>query len=148
MSVPVRPLRASDRERWDVLWRGYLTFYETELPAAQYDLHFSRLTDPSDRHWHALVAEDADGQPCGLAHVLVHPHGWQPVPITYLQDLYVDTAMRGQGAGRALIEAVYALADDLGARGTYWNTQTFNTTARTLYDRVGRLTPFIKYVRS
>ena len=29
----------------------------------------------------------------------------------------------------------------------YWLTQEFNATARRLYDRVGRATPFIKYRR-
>lgn len=31
-SVQVRPLVASDRDRWGVLWTGYLDYYETTLP--------------------------------------------------------------------------------------------------------------------
>ena len=50
--------------------------------------------------------------------------------------------------GRALIEAVYQAADAAGAPGVYWLTQDFNTDARRLYDRIGVLTPFIKYSRS
>ncbi len=44
-------------------------------------------------------------------------------------------------------EAVYKAADDAGAPGVYWTTQHFNETARRLYDRIGQLTPFIKYQR-
>jgi hypothetical protein len=29
----------------------------------------------------------------------------------------------------------------------YWMTQDFNANARLLYDRIGSLTPFIKYSR-
>ncbi|MGI9368151.1 MAG: GNAT family N-acetyltransferase, partial [Ruegeria sp.] len=49
--------------------------------------------------------------------------------------------------GRALIEAVYAEADRQGSPSVYWLTQDFNDTARKLYDRVGKLTPFIRYQR-
>ncbi|MDD9921010.1 MAG: GNAT family N-acetyltransferase, partial [Boseongicola sp.] len=58
-----------------------------------------------------------------------------------------DPDVRGQGIGRALIEAVYSAADDAGAPAVYWLTQDFNAEARKLYDRIGTLTPFIKYAR-
>jgi hypothetical protein len=32
-------------------------------------------------------------------------------------------------------------------RSVYWMTQEFNTKARRLYDRIGKVTPFIKYSR-
>jgi GNAT superfamily N-acetyltransferase len=83
----------------------------------------------------------------GLAHYIFHRHGWQIADVTYLQDLYVTPDTRGTGAGRALIEAVYAAADTAGRPNVYWLTQEFNTTARRLYDRIGTATPFIKYKR-
>jgi GNAT superfamily N-acetyltransferase len=55
--------------------------------------------------------------------------------------------VRGQRIGRALIEAVYAAADANGTPSVYWMTQDFNENARLLYDRIGTLTPFIKYSR-
>ena len=55
--------------------------------------------------------------------------------------------MRGQGVGRALIQAVYDAADAAGAPSVYWLTQDFNAEARRLYDRIGVVTPFIKYAR-
>jgi GNAT superfamily N-acetyltransferase len=55
--------------------------------------------------------------------------------------------VRGSGAGRALIEATYALADAEGRPTVYWMTQEFNYRGRMLYDRVGVKTPFIKYQR-
>ena len=58
-----------------------------------------------------------------------------------------DPNVRGLGVGRALIEAVYAAADAEDAPAVYWLTQDFNHTARKLYDRIAKLTPFIRYNR-
>jgi GNAT superfamily N-acetyltransferase len=146
VSLRVRPLEAADADAWRPLWRAYLAFYETDRPEAVYHQTFRRMTDPGCADCHGLVAE-ADGRLIGLAHCIVHRHGWQIEDATYLQDLFVVPEARGTGAGRALIEAVYAAADDAGRPRVYWLTQMSNTTARRLYDRIGTATPFIKYQR-
>jgi len=56
--------------------------------------------------------------------------------------------VRGQGIGRALIEAVYARANAEKAEEVYWMTQDFNANARKLYDRIGGKTPFIVYQKT
>lgn len=146
MTVIVRPLRPEDEPRWRELWRDYLAFYETRLPEEIYVSTFARLIggDPHDHN--GLIAE-VDGQPVGLVHFLFHRHGWKIENVCYLQDLYAEPHVRGQGVGRALIEAVYDAADKAGAPAVYWNTQSFNAEARRLYDRIGTETPFIKYAR-
>ena len=50
--------------------------------------------------------------------------------------------------GRALVKGVYEAADRVGAPSVYWITRDSNEIARALFDRVGELTPFIKYRRS
>ena len=45
--VLVRSLEPSDREAWEPMWRGYLTFYKTSLPPEQFDLTWSRFHDPA-----------------------------------------------------------------------------------------------------
>jgi GNAT superfamily N-acetyltransferase len=142
----VRPIAPSDEPAWRVLWRGYLDFYETALPEEVYASSFARLTNPAVADYHGLIAL-RDGRPIGLAHYIFHRHGWQIDEVCYLQDLYVAPEARGTGAGRALIEAVYAAADAAGRPNVYWLTQTFNSTARQLYDRIGTATPFMKYRR-
>lgn len=142
----IRPLQKDDWPEWRRLWRAYLAFYETELPDAIYEAYFERLLGDDPRDFHGLIAE-VDGRPRGLAHYLFHRHGWKIEDTCYLQDLYADPEVRGKGIGRALIEAVYAAADDAGAPSVYWLTQDFNAEARRLYDRIGVLTPFIKYAR-
>ncbi|TCS66969.1 N-acetylglutamate synthase-like GNAT family acetyltransferase [Primorskyibacter sedentarius] len=145
--VTVRPLRLSDEAEWRRLWTGYLDYYETKLPEDIYQSSFSRLIGDDPQDFNGLIAE-IDDAPVGLAHYLFHRHGWKTQNVCYLQDLYADPAVRGAGVGRALIEAVYTKADAADAPSVYWLTQDFNQTARKLYDRVGELTPFVKYQRS
>ena len=147
MGVNVRPLEARDRADWNRLWEAYLAFYETSRPPEIFDLYFTRLLGDDPQDFNGLVAE-LDGNLVGLTHYLFHRHGWAHENVCYLQDLYADPQVRGQGIGRALIEGVYAAADKAGAPGVYWLTQDFNADARKLYDRIGTLTPFIKYARA
>lgn len=151
----IRPVRAADQPEWERLWRSYLEFYGTELPDEMFDLTFSRLLSGGPAEPRCLVAEAPDqsgntGQGpelAGLVHFLYHAHCWKPRPVCYLQDLFVDPRFRGLHLGRQLIERVYEQATGDGAPDVYWLTQEFNHTARRLYDRVGVLTPFIKYQR-
>jgi GNAT superfamily N-acetyltransferase len=94
---------------------------------------------------HCLVAENDAGEMVGIVHYLCHRVTWVVADRCYLEDLFVAESARGIGAGRALIEAVYAAADARGADQVYWLTQESNEEDRRLYDRVGRLTLFIKY---
>lgn len=147
MTATIRPLRRDDHADWHRLWTGYLAFYETTVPSAVYESTFARLLGDDPQDFSCLVAEQ-DGRLVGLTHFLFHRHAWKIENVCYLQDLYADPEVRGTGIGRQLIEAVYAAADAKGAPAVYWMTQDFNTTARTLYDRIGTVTPFIRYNRS
>lgn len=146
MTLTIRPLAPADHAEWRRLWTGYLEFYNTSVSEAVYAVTFARLIDPARPQQNALVAE-LDGRLVGLVHYIYHAHNWRAEDVCYLQDLYVDPETRGTGAGRALIEAVYAAADANGTPAVYWLTQEFNTTARQLYDRIATVTPFIKYQR-
>ena len=145
-SLRVRPLNREDKVEWSRMWSAYLEFYETSRPQDVFDVYFDRLLGDDPQDYNGLIAE-LDGQAVGLTHFLFHRHGWSIENTCYLQDLYADPNVRGKGVGRALIEAVYDAADAAGAPNVYWLTQDFNTTARTLYDRIGVQTPFIKYSR-
>jgi GNAT superfamily N-acetyltransferase len=146
VTVRVRPLARADEADWRRLWTAYLDFYETTVPEDVYATHFERLLGDDPRDYSGLIAE-VDGRPAGLAHYVFHRHGWRIEDVCYLQDLYAEPEARGRGAGRALIEAVYAAADAKGCPQVYWTTDRSNAVARRLYDRIGVLTPFIKYQR-
>ncbi len=142
----IRPLGRRDRPEWGALWRDYLAFYGAERDEAIFDLTFARYTDTDRTDMHAWMAWDGD-QALGLVHAIAHAHGWQDAPVTYLQDLFTIPEARGRGVARALIEAVYADADEAGRSNVYWLTQTGNEQARLLYDKIAQPTDFMKYSR-
>lgn len=146
MNCLVRPLEHGDEAEWRDLWAAYLEFYDSTVPDAVYVSTFGRLLGDDPRDFSCLVAEQ-DGGLVGLTHFLFHRHAWKIENVCYLQDLYAAPSARGQGVGRALIEAVYKAADAADVASVYWLTQDSNVTARKLYDQLGTLTPFIKYVR-
>lgn len=143
MSITIRPLAPADKHRWKELWEGYLTFYEAAIDDANTATLWDRLMADDDPH--CLVACNDSGTVIGMVQYLFHATTWTVRDKCYLQDLYVDPDARVGGAGRALIEAVYEKGAETGASEVYWMTQHFNSVARVLYDRVGELTPFIKY---
>lgn len=142
MGIEITRLRPEDRPRWAELWRAYLAFYETTLPDEQYDDTWARLLH--DTAVHGLAAR-RDGAVIGITHFLFHAHCWTTAPSCYLQDLFVEQAARGTGAGRMLIEAVADRAREKAAARMYWMTQAGNATARRLYDAIARESGFVKY---
>jgi GNAT superfamily N-acetyltransferase len=139
----VRPVQPGDRAAWEPLWQGYLTFYKTSLASDVTNATWRRFFDPLEP-LHAVVAE-RDGRLIGIAHYLLHRSTWAPVCYCYLEDLFVEPAVRGSGAGRALIAAVEAAARDAGASRLYWITHETNHTAQKLYDRVAERPGHVQY---
>ena len=139
--IEITPLRADDRPAWQPLAVGYNAFYERVLPDAAYDRTWQRLME--GRELHGLGAR-LDGRLVGIAHYLFHAGVWLG-QACYLADLFVDEAARGQGAARALIEAVADVARTQGCGRYYWLTRQDNARARGLYDKVARFAGFIRY---
>ena len=143
----IRAVASQDFAQWRVLWTGYNEFYgrsgATALPDEITRTTWARFFD-ADEPVHALVAEQ-DGRLTGLAHYLYHRSTTTVALVCYLQDLFTDAAARGQGVGKALIEAVAAQAKAAGAARYYWQTHETNLTARRLYDQVAEHSGFIVY---
>lgn len=97
---------------------------------------------------HGLCAVTDNDRLTGIVHYMFHRSCWTEGPYCYLQDLFVTEDARGQGLGRALIEAVADAAKQHNASQVYWLTQHFNKQARHLYDQVADVTPFVKYIKN
>ncbi len=145
-NIKIEKLAENHRDSWAKLWKQYLDFYKTARSEKIYTITFHRLVSTSFTDCEGFIALD-DGQGVGIVHCLYHIHLWQEKKICYLQDLYVDRNCRKQGVGGKLISRIYERTDELGLEGVYWTTQDFNMEARKLYDKIGKLTPFIKYVK-
>ena len=143
--IDVRPLRPDDRASWEPLWSGYLTFYETAVSPEVTETTWRRIHDP-DEPMYALGAFIGD-RLVGIVHYLFHRSTWTIGDYCYLQDLFTVADARGQGAGRALIEAVYERAEAAGASRVYWLTHESNAVARGLYDKLADRPGFIQYRR-
>jgi GNAT superfamily N-acetyltransferase len=143
--IVVTELRETDRQRWGELWRGYLDFYETSLPDAIYAHTWQRLMAPGPIYGFGARLGDASAPLIGITHYLFHDHAWSPKQVCYLQDLFVDASVRGEGAGRALIDKVGRVARERDCLRLYWTTKQDNATARLLYDRLARFNGFIRY---
>lgn len=139
--IEIRSLQPTDRDRWELLARGYKYFYQTPTTDAEYEKTWQRLLLANDIFG---LGASLDGQLVGIAHYMFHTSAWT-TDACYLQDLFVDETVRGQGVGRALIEAVADAARANEASRYYWLTQDHNHTARTLYDKVGQYKGFIRY---
>ena len=143
----IRDIVPADFPAWLVLWDGYNAFYgregPTALPAEITRTTWQRFLDPAEP-MQALVAERS-GTLVGLAHIIFHRSTTLIEPTCYLQDLFTAQAVRGQGIGRRLIEAVYDRARRAGASRVYWQTHETNTTAMRLYDQVAERSGFIIY---
>jgi GNAT superfamily N-acetyltransferase len=147
MPIAIRQPGTAEYGQWKILWDGYNAFYGREGPTALPEeitrTTWARFFDDGEPV-HALVAESA-GELVGLVHYLFHRSSILVGPTCYLQDLFTTTAARGHGVGRALIEAVYAKAQEAGASRVYWHTHETNRTARDLYDKVADDTGFVVY---
>ncbi len=75
--------------------------------------------------------------PDGFAQVSFRPSVWADEPVGYLEELYVVPGRRGEGIGRAIMNAVLGLARDRGAAGMEMVTGEDDTAARSLYESVG-----------
>jgi GNAT superfamily N-acetyltransferase len=132
MSLEIRAAQAADKDRWFLLWQGYLDFYRTVLSAQQSELTWERILDPAFNMNCAIATQD--GEVVGFVTYNLQNSTWSENGHCYLEDLFVDTNVRGKGVGRALIDFVKRYAIENKCSRLYWNTDEDNSTARKLYD--------------
>ena len=107
-TAEIRPIVAADFDAWLPLWKGYQDFYRVSIDDAVTRNTWARFLDPAEPVHAALAYES--GRAIGMVHWIYHRSTWTAGDYCYLQDLYVDQDARGTGAGRKLIEHVYAEA--------------------------------------
>lgn len=87
-------------------------------------------------HGDTLILLGGDG-PDGLALIRLRPSLWNADMEAYLAELYVVPRRRGQGLGRALMDAAMHEARARGAGTMDLGTSESDTAARHLYERLG-----------
>jgi GNAT superfamily N-acetyltransferase len=143
LTLTIRRLQPADYAAWAPLWQGYQAFYQVQLGAEVTATTWQRFHDPAEPMF-ALGAFRGE-QLVGIVHYLFHRTCWSVSPTCYLQDLFTAPEARGQGVGRALIEAVSDAARAEGASRVYWLTHETNSAAMILYDKVAERSGFVQY---
>src|ERR1044072_8866308 len=115
---------------------AYQAFYEAkEIDPDRNRRFFSRFLEPSDEG--LIIGAWRDEKLVGYACLYWHHSSTRAKDTVMLIDLVGDEASRGEGGGRALIEAARDVARDLGPDHVEWSTRPDNHTAQRLYDSTG-----------
>ncbi len=117
------------------MMRGYCDFYRVDPPDVRLLSLVNVLIENPDEGVQ-LIAR-GDGAALGFATIY---WSWQTLyaaRVGVLNDLYVESAARGTGTGRALIDHGLALCRDRGAEKLVWETAPDNAMAQRLYDGIG-----------
>jgi GNAT superfamily N-acetyltransferase len=144
MPLTIRPLAPADRPAWDNLYQGYADFYKVEQTPQMRDRVFGWLMD-ADHECNGMVAVNDDGRLIGLAHFRPFASPLRAAINGFLDDLFVDPAVRGSGAADALINAVADVARDKGWLTLRWITADNNYRARGVYDKLATRTMWVTY---
>jgi ribosomal protein S18 acetylase RimI-like enzyme len=142
-SIVIRDPSPSDEAAWRKLWAGYNEFYEKQVEEAVTASTWRRLLLKSNGLFGRLAVYD--GAMAGFTACVLHAGTWTQQPICYLEDLFVDPALRGKGIGEALIDDLIARAKELGWSRLYWHTRENNAVARRLYDKFAMADDFVRY---
>ena len=131
--IPIRRAVAADAGTAARLLRDFNLEYEEPTPEVG---ELTELLSPLLASGEVTVLLAGEG-PEGIAVLRLRPALWARGLEAYLQELYVVPARRGQGIGRALLEATMATAREAGAVGIDLNTGETDNEARGLYESAG-----------
>jgi ribosomal protein S18 acetylase RimI-like enzyme len=130
--LTVRRADVGDAEAIGRLLHDFNTEFGDPTPGA--DALAERVRQLLDGDTKALLGGPG---PDGIAVLRFRPALWTDALECYLAELYVVPERRGQGLGRALLEAAIELARDEGATHMDLGTSEDDVSARNLYESLG-----------
>jgi GNAT superfamily N-acetyltransferase len=136
MDLRVEPIAGEQFEALLPMIAAYQGFYEAEEVRTDRNRDFfRRFIAPSDGGM--LIGAWREDELVGYTCLYWHFSSTKAVETVLMNDLYVDESARGEGVGRALIEAAAEVARDRGSPILEWSTAPDNATAQRLYDATG-----------
>ncbi|MGE0240453.1 MAG: GNAT family N-acetyltransferase [Parvibaculaceae bacterium] len=136
----------ADKAAWLGLWREWQRHMKGAVPAEVTERTWQRAQAPG-KDLTILLGFAPGGEAVGFATVSLTFFAWTGSDIAFLQDLFVLDRARGQGAGDALLRAVYAHADAQGAAQVLWMVDETDEKLHRFYGRSGVRTPYLRYMR-
>jgi GNAT superfamily N-acetyltransferase len=114
-----------------------LALYEREPDAVfttEADLLRDGFTEP--RRFHCLMAE-WDVMPVGFALYFYNYSTWEGRAGIYLEDLYVQPALRGKGIGKSILTRLAAIAVEEDCARFEWSVLDWNQPSIDFYHAMG-----------
>lgn len=145
-TIRVTRVTLGDEADWMRLWSDWQRHMKGAVPA-EVTRHSWRLALDPDSRLIILLARSSAGEALGFATVSFAPFAWTGSDVAFLQDLFVSESARGQGAGEALLKAVYADADERGASQVYWMVDETDAKLQRFYERNAVRTPYMRFMR-
>lgn len=134
--IEIAPITTEEFEQLVPLIAAYQRFYEVaEVDDERNRGFFRRFLAPSEDG--LLLGARSEGRLVGYACLYWHFSSLEATECVLMNDLFVDESARGQGVGRALIEASAEVARERGVPFVEWSTAPDNHTAQRLYDSTG-----------
>ena len=132
----IEPITEEQFEALVPMIAAYQGFYEAEdIRTERNREFFRRFIAPSDDGM--LIGAWRGERLVGYACLYWHFSSTKAVETVLMNDLYVDAEARGEGVGRALIEAAAEVGRERGSPILEWSTAPDNATAQRLYDSTG-----------
>jgi len=132
----ISPIAVEEYEQLLPLIAAYQRFYGVEATDEERNrAFFRRFLGPSEDG--LLLGARRDGRLVGYACLYWHFSSLEACESVLMNDLFVDESARGEGVGRALIEAAAEVARERGVPFVEWSTAPDNHTAQRLYDSTG-----------
>jgi GNAT superfamily N-acetyltransferase len=130
------PITAEQFEALVPMIAAYQGFYEAEdIRTERNREFFRRFIAPSDDGM--LIGAWRGERLLGYTCLYWHFSSTKAVETVLMNDLFVDAEARGEGVGRALIEAAAEVGRERGSPILEWSTAPDNATAQRLYDSTG-----------
>ena len=134
--VRIEPISAQQMDLLLPLIAAYQRFYEVEdVDEERNRVFFSRFVAPSEDGM--LLGAWRGEELVGYACLYWHFTSLIPAETVLMNDLFVAENRRGEGIGRALINASTQVARERGAHHLEWATAPDNVAAQHLYDSTG-----------
>ena len=130
--MTIREIRNADRGDWvrlrNALWPGSLSDHDAETKK-----YFARP------HSGAIFVAESDGRLIGFLELEYRPYapGCRSSPVPFIEGWYVEADRRGQGIGRALVEAAEAYAHAAGHHEIASDTELENTNSIAAHRALG-----------
>lgn len=133
MTLTIRPATIEDTDTILRFVRDLAIYEKAEHEVLSTPAHVHKTMFGEGATAHGLICEQ-DGRAIGFAVYFFNYSTWQGRNGLYLEDLYIDPASRGNGAGKAMFRHLARIAVERDCGRFEWSVLDWNTPAIRFYD--------------